>query len=108
MYLLLGILLNCIEHIQGVQKNRAPFHIAFVYFSLFANLNEMFYTLTIKRPKYSTVCYKDCGNQTTVMIYFIKDSIYHQGAKVLLTRHGSCNPMLFLSSEMHRIHIKST
>ena len=73
--------------LQGVPKNRAPFHTALVYFSLFANLNENIYALTIKRPKYSTICHKGCENQATAIIYFIKDSIYHQVAKVLLTRH---------------------
>ena len=58
---------NLVQHgfpstIHVVPKNRAPFHIALVYFYLFANLNEKFYTLTIKRPKYSTVCYKGCEN----------------------------------------------
>ena len=48
--------------VQAVPKNRAPFHIVLVYFCLLANLNENFYTLTIKRPKYSMIGNKDCDN----------------------------------------------
>ena len=46
----------------GVPKHRAPFHIVLVYFCLSANVAETFYTLTIRRPKYSTGCYKGCEN----------------------------------------------
>ena len=51
---------TCIKHsdIQGVPKNRGSYHIALVYFYLFANVNERIYTLTIKR----LVCYKGCEN----------------------------------------------
>ena len=91
------------KNIQDVPKN-----CALVYFNLFANLNEEFYVLTIKRPKYSTTCFKDCENSAIKMIYFIKYSIYHQVAKVLLKKCGSCNPMLFLSAQTNCIHIKST
>ena len=45
-------------------------------------------------------------------MYFIKDAIYHQVASVahetFLQKGGSCNPMLFLSADMHCIHMKST
>ena len=54
-----------IKQVQGVPKNHAPFHIALVYFYLFCKLkwkNENIYTLTIKRLKYSSVCYKGCEN----------------------------------------------
>ena len=38
---------------QGVPNNRASFHIALVYFYLFAKLNETFYTLTINTVIFS-------------------------------------------------------
>ena len=62
LQLQLLLLLLLLLLLQGVKKNRAPFHITLVYFYLFANLNETFYALTIKRPKKSTVDYKGCDN----------------------------------------------
>ena len=62
--LISAIVVRCLDSVIPTRcsKHRAHFRIALLYFCLFANLNEDFYTLTIKRPKYSTVFYKRWEN----------------------------------------------
>ena len=51
--------------IQGVPKKNkktCTFSYSVGIFLSFANLNENFHALTIKRPKYITVCNKGCEN----------------------------------------------